>query len=100
NTTGQTAIHLEFRWPSAWTRLAAHLDFATAAVNRRILERLMCRRSVLMSEALSKATAAGLLNVFLDSSTPCRSESRQPPLSHRVSKRTVQESCRINCILR
>jgi hypothetical protein len=34
NTTGQTAIHLEFRWPSAWTRLAAHLDFATAAVKR------------------------------------------------------------------
>ncbi|MFF0033728.1 hypothetical protein ACFYS7_37345, partial [Streptomyces avermitilis] len=34
-TTGQTAIHREFRWPSAWTRLAAHLDFATAAVNRR-----------------------------------------------------------------
>ncbi|WP_406002383.1 hypothetical protein [Streptomyces sp. NBC_00829] len=33
NTTGQTAIHLEYRWPSAWTRLAAHLDFATAAVN-------------------------------------------------------------------
>lgn len=32
NTTGQTAIHLEFRWPSAWTRLAAQLDFATAAV--------------------------------------------------------------------
>jgi hypothetical protein len=33
NTTGQTAIHLEFPWPSAWTRLAAHLDFATAAVS-------------------------------------------------------------------
>jgi len=30
-TTGQTAIHLEFRWPSAWTRTAAHLDSATAA---------------------------------------------------------------------
>ena len=26
------AIHPEFRWPSTWTRLAAHLDFATAAV--------------------------------------------------------------------
>ena len=33
NTTGQTAAHLEFRWPSAWTQLAAHLDFATAAVS-------------------------------------------------------------------
>ncbi|MER5368604.1 hypothetical protein [Streptomyces sp. NPDC002722] len=33
NTTGQTAIHLEFRWPSVWTRLAAQLDFATAAVS-------------------------------------------------------------------
>jgi hypothetical protein len=34
NTTGQTAIYLEFRWPSAWTRLAAQLDFATAAVKK------------------------------------------------------------------
>ncbi|MCT2590920.1 transposase [Streptomyces sp. N2-109] len=37
NTTGQTAIHLELRWPSAWTRLAAHLDFATAAIKGPIV---------------------------------------------------------------
>ncbi|MDX2757279.1 hypothetical protein, partial [Streptomyces europaeiscabiei] len=43
NTTGQTAIHLEFRWPSAWTRLAAHLDFATAAVTSLSRIILVCR---------------------------------------------------------
>jgi hypothetical protein len=27
----QQAVHLDFRWPSAWTQLAAHLELATAA---------------------------------------------------------------------
>ncbi|GAA3783316.1 hypothetical protein GCM10022206_23220 [Streptomyces chiangmaiensis] len=46
NTTGQTAFHLEFRWPSPWTQLTAHLDFATAAVSDRAsrLEALLPRR--------------------------------------------------------
>jgi hypothetical protein len=29
---GPMAAHLEFRWPSAWTRLAAHLELGMAAV--------------------------------------------------------------------
>lgn len=53
-----------------------------------------------MPEALSKATTARLLNVLLGSSTSCRAEARQPLLSNRVSERTLQKFCRINCMSR